>query len=621
MGRSTPHRIGMALIVMAAGLTLAACETRISANATTNAPVNYSHVFVTVEQVWLNTSATAPPDDPNWIKSTLDTPQTLDLVGLTSGTLKEFASQLPVPAGTYNQARLILSDTGGSLISSAQSAGAKFNNEVDYFDSNGTAQAAPLEVPNAAGGVAVAIKLDVKESTEAILAAVGSAGSNTGTNSSFNTGFNTGSNNGFNSGFDDGSGLDNGLTNPNGTNTNTNTTTNPNTTTDTTSTDTTGLGTVTATAAVVLDANRDISRFTFSGQPGFALNANLTGQDLADVGTIRSQIGLGSLTLDPNSNRPDVQVTAEKPSSDGSRNIPVLSAPVRNDGTFVLYPFPMDDDAPTTYDLVIHGPAIQTIIIKSVPVQSGNPNTAATINLNSPALSLAAATFPVNVATTSPLTARGARIGFYQTLNGSGELPYLIEERTVDPISGVFALDQTLPAGDVAVGTFSSNSTFTLSAVTPVEGSGAYKLAASGALFGDGTFGDTVTVPATVTTTATPFNAPTLSIPTNSLSGTITANITIASPGQFDKGVLVVTHDGAIVGTTPLDSILSQPSGTVTVTVPAGDSTTAFDSGTYLAEAWVWTSSNPSDSFVRVPAGALIDLRQAATGTTTLALD
>jgi hypothetical protein len=131
-----------------------------------------------------------------------------------------------------------------------------------------------------------------------------------------------------------------------------------------------------------------------------------------------------------------------------------------------------------------------------------------------------------------------------------------------------------------------------------------------------------VTVPASVTTTATTFNAPTLSIPTSTLSGTITANLTISSPGKFDKGVLVVTHDGAIVGTTSLDAVLSAATGSVTVTpVPAGDGTTAFDGGTYFAEAWVWTSGDPANTFTRVPAGTLIDMRQSATATTALTLD
>src|SRR5262249_43957443 len=157
--------------------------------------------------------------------------------------------------------RLILADTRGSLLDSAKSAGATFNNEVDFFaDSSTTATVAALEVPNVTSGVTIPVKLDVKESQEAILAAIGSAGTNTttGTNTSTTTDTTT-----------------------------TDTTTN---TTDTTSTDTSGLGTVTASAAVIFDATRDIARFLISDATAFALNANLKGQDLSDVGTIRSQV-------------------------------------------------------------------------------------------------------------------------------------------------------------------------------------------------------------------------------------------------------------------------------------------------------------------------------------------
>ncbi len=590
MGWRTEIRIGTALIALGGCLALTACETRISINATANASVQYSHVYVTIEQVWVTANATAGPDDSAWIRSTLDRPQTIDLVGLTSGTLEEFASQLPVPAGTYNQLRLILSDTSASLTSSAQSAGAQFNNEVDYFDSSGTSQRAPLEVPNVTGGVAVPITLDVRTSTDAILAAIGSA------NSSSSSALTSSSSSSSTS------------TTSSGTST---------------ATGTTGLGTVTGTAAIVFDASRDIARFTYSDQPGFALNARLTGQDLANVGTIRSQLSLGALTLDSNTSRPDVQITAEMPSSDGTRNIPVLSAPLRSDGTFVLYPFPMDRDAPTTYDLVIHGPQIQTFIIKSVPVQSGTPSSAATVNFGNAVLVLAADTYLVNIATTSAAP-RGARVGFYQSLNASGELPYLIEERTVDPITGLFALDQTLPADNIAVGTFSSGATLTLTSATPVEGTGAYKLAASGALFGDSAFGDTLTPPTTGTTTTTLFDAPALDLPTGALSGTISVTVNISTPDRYDKGVLVITHDGAIVTTALLDSLLvpAQASGTVTLTsVPAGDGTATFDGGTYYAEAWVWSSSDPSGTFARQPAGTLIDLRTAATASVTLTVN
>jgi hypothetical protein len=213
-------------------------------------------------------------------------------------------------------------------------------------------------------------------------------------------------------------------------------------------------------------------------------------------------------------------------------------------------------------------------------------------------------------------------VGFYQTLNGSDEVPYLIEERTIDPVSGTFAIDQILPADDIAVGTFRSGSSLTLSSTTPVEGTGAYKLAASGALYGDGAFGDTLAAPAAGTTTATTFNGPTLAVPTGSVAGTLDATVSVTTPGRYDKGVLVISHDGAIVTSTALDTLLSQASGTATLgSLPAGDGTTAFAPGTYSAEAWVWSSSDPENTFVRQPATALIDLRNATTATATVTVN
>ena len=612
MVRSTQERIGVTLAALASLALLAGCETRISSSATANAPVQYSHVYVTVSQVWVNASATAGPDDSAWIKATLDAPVTFDLVGLTNGSLQEFASQLPVPTGTYNQLRLFFVDTDATLASSAQSAGAQFNNEVDYFDTANVAQRAKLAVPNVANGVALPIKLDVVTSQDAIFAALGSAGSTTGT---------TNNNSNNNTTTIPACDPSSPLYNPTTCSQQTSTTTTTTTPTSSTGTDASGFGTTTASAAVVFDAGRDLTRFAYSNTVGFALNPRLTGQDLANVGTIRSQLSISALTLDANTSRPDVQVTATTPNSASTRNVPVLSAPLRSDGTFILYPFAMDKDSPTTYDLVIHGPGIQTMIIKSVPVQSGSPTSAATVNLNNVAVATAAATYPANVATASPLATRGARVGFYQTINASGELPYLIEERTVDPVSGLFALDQTLPNDNIAFGTYSSGSTLTLSTSVPTQGTGAYQLAASGAVFGDGDLSGTLTPPAATTTTATTFTAPTLGIPSGASSGTITATVTVASPQKYDKGVVIVTHDGAIVSVMALDSLLvpAQASGTLTISsVPAGTGSATFDAGTYYAEVWVWNSSDASGSFSRQPATALIDLR--ATDTTSLAL-
>src|SRR5262245_1464049 len=151
-----------ATALMALGtLALVGCNSRVSSSATANVPVQFSHVWVTVNEVWVNQSATAAPEDAGWLKFPLSSPQTLDLVSLTAGAAAEFADGLPVPTGTYNQMRLLLRDTDGTLVSSAQSAGATFNNQVNYFDSSGTAQVAPLAVVNPAQGVGISVVLNV----------------------------------------------------------------------------------------------------------------------------------------------------------------------------------------------------------------------------------------------------------------------------------------------------------------------------------------------------------------------------------------------------------------------------------------------------------------------------
>ncbi|HEV7715372.1 MAG TPA: DUF4382 domain-containing protein, partial [Steroidobacteraceae bacterium] len=146
LGKRALPALGALLLALA----FAGCDSRVNTSATANVGVQYSHVWVTVQEVWVHASATAAPEDAGWLKFPLKTPQTLDLVGLTNGALSDYANGLKVPTGTYNQMRLVLSDTSANLESAAQTAGAQFNNEVDYFDTNGTAVAAPLEVVNPA---------------------------------------------------------------------------------------------------------------------------------------------------------------------------------------------------------------------------------------------------------------------------------------------------------------------------------------------------------------------------------------------------------------------------------------------------------------------------------------
>lgn len=77
--------------------------------ALTDAPSCYQHVYVTVQKVRVNQSATAGDQDGGWSDLTLATPQRIDLVTLGNGVLQDLGT-MPLPAGHYTQVRLVLAD-------------------------------------------------------------------------------------------------------------------------------------------------------------------------------------------------------------------------------------------------------------------------------------------------------------------------------------------------------------------------------------------------------------------------------------------------------------------------------------------------------------------------------
>jgi hypothetical protein len=83
--------------------------------ALTDAPAcGYDHVWVTVEKIGVNASATASDTDPGWTDLTLATPQRIDLLTLTNGVMQTLGS-VPLAAGHYSQVRLVLaSNTPGA---------------------------------------------------------------------------------------------------------------------------------------------------------------------------------------------------------------------------------------------------------------------------------------------------------------------------------------------------------------------------------------------------------------------------------------------------------------------------------------------------------------------------
>ena len=117
--RQTPFTLstrGLLLTSAVSATLLAACGGSGSSASTgtlklamTDSPgCGYDHVYVTVTKIRVHQSASAASTDSGWREITVASPQKIDLLSLTNGALQELG-QLPLPAGRYEQVRLVLS--------------------------------------------------------------------------------------------------------------------------------------------------------------------------------------------------------------------------------------------------------------------------------------------------------------------------------------------------------------------------------------------------------------------------------------------------------------------------------------------------------------------------------
>jgi hypothetical protein len=351
-----------------------------------------------------------------------------------------------------------------------------------------------------------------------------------------------------------------------------------------------------------VDGAKDLVPFAYSNLTGMLLNPHVTAYDQAASGAIQGTLDVTGLTSVSSTG---IQVTAESLSADGTRHIAVNSAPVSSGGTFTLYPLSTSSSSATSYDLVIHGPGIATIIVKGVTVNVGAPSTTTPVNIGTLTPQASTSTFTVSLNTTTPLPA-GALVGFYQTLPGSSEVPYLIDEQPIDPFSRTFASPQsptlatqtTIPTtsqpistSSISYGTFTSGSTVTLASAAPTEGTSTYRVAGTAPLFTDGAL--TATVSPTVTTVA----VPTLAAASGAALDSATFTISKTTAGKYNKGELILSHDGAIVATASLDTILQATSATGTLTIsglPGGSAAGQFASGLYYVSVRTWNTTTLS---------------------------
>jgi hypothetical protein len=599
-----------AAALIAASCLLAACSARTEVSLSGNTPAQYSHVYITTQEVWFNTSSTAGPDDSGWQKFPLSSPTTVDLVADEDGTLGTISSNVNLLAGTYSQIRLIPLDPTAALAASASGLGALYNAEADYIDSTGTTQQQPLELLNPDKGIGIQASLKVP---------IGSVGASALGGTSTTSGAL-------------------GTTDATSTTGTTDATTGVTTAGATTTSATTGSTTTTiASFSVNMDGNQDLVPFSYSAAatPGILLSSHAGAFDLSQVGGISGTLTLTNLPT-ASTGVPIIQASAETLSADGTRHEIVLSTAVHSDGTFLLYPLPTSSSTPVLYDVVIHGAGIATIIIKGVEVTLGTNATAlsaATIpstdsntdtsTVSAPSLSTvsigtlvprAATTYTANVATAAAsLLPAGALVGFYQTLGSKGEVPYVIESSPIDPFNQDLYNAQTLSTGTIDSGSYvSSGETITVLSAAPAQGAGGYTVAGTAANYSGGALTPTVTPPATGTASVT---IPGLTLASGANTGSVVAVVTPATAGKYDQGVLLVSHEGALVASVPLDSVLAQ-GGNVTAIVPAGTA-----SSYYYLSVRVWSSRNAAGTLARQWYPSIADLRSSSSQSIPLTIN
>jgi hypothetical protein len=594
---------GGALLALCAAFS--GCSSRTNVSATGSTPSQFTHVFITTQEVWFNTKQNASPDDSGWGKFPLKNPVTIDLITESNGTLGEIADDLRIAPGTYNSILLMPLDWTATPSASATAIGATYNSEADYVDAGGVTRQVPLVLPNPEKGFLIpgaSLKVPVGK------VGVGGIGTGSTTSTTNNT-----------------------TTNLFGT-----TTTTPTTTTPTTSTSST---TTTVSFATSFDGNRDLHLFCYANATagscaqsatgattgtatGAILSANPTATDLSTTGGITGTLTLTSATLlnlNSVSGRVAIQASAESLSADGTHHVIVASAPVQTDGTFTIYPLQSNSSTPTAYDVVIHGPTIATIIIKNVSVTTTTPSlTGAAATTGSVAtttatgavsigtfIPTAASAFVANITPTATASLPpGAAVTFYQTIPASNEVPYAIDEVGIDPLNLNLQTAEQLSNGPIQSGTYaSSGSAITVTSATATEttnakGAAAYRVGATAPLYADGTLSFSTMVvsnaaslvPASSATTApTPVAVavPSLGPANSSAVGSIVAAITVPA-GSYMGGELIVSHDGAIVGAGSIaSSTLLNGTGSVTVNgLPSGDV------GNYYLSVILWTSSS-----------------------------
>jgi hypothetical protein len=340
--------------------------------------------------------------------------------------------------------------------------------------------------------------------------------------------------------------------------------------------------------AVDFDASHDTVKAVNGLNPEFILMPKLAHFDLDNAGAIAGQIDAAGITY----GRFNFIIKAEELSSDGTYHVVRRATTIKSDGTFVLYPLPAGSSG-KTYDILLRGQNVDTVIIKGVPVTKGTtPQNPTQISANKIPMNYDNNEFTVNLS--RPMSPTGSWLSFYQTLSTTGELPYEIRFRRVNPYTGKFEDPIELSTGPIYVGTYNNGGSVSLIAQTPAEGLGGYGVSFDAYQF-TRTYADSLITGTAGTNVDIPppkklYVAEGLSA--NTLSGSL--NVPTPNLG-LDRGYIVASRHGLIIdtidaGTTDPGTGIMANGGLYSFTLPGGSSSSPLPGAFYTLHALGWKS-------------------------------
>ena len=526
----------------------------------------FQHVWVTVTAVSFHTdpNATWSASDATWQTTTLAAPVTIDLASLNNGSLNsQVFAGLTLPAGSYQQIRLFLDSAQSTLAASALATSDSTGAALQWNDQ--------VEYLSSTGAVTEA-PLEIAYPVQGIQL-VGS----------FNV--------------TQGGTLD---------------------------------------IAVDFDLEHDVVAFNHDSMTYFTMRPDLRYFNLPQSAAITGQVDPSKLCasvqaqFSQTSAAPcayNVIVKAEHLTADGSRHAVYRETMVNPaTGDFTLYPLATQDasgNAISSYDIVIRGRNMETLLVTGVPVTAGtvpggSGGTAPTsVQSGAIGLTLNAGEYTAQFATAlAPLTS-GYAI-FQQTLPGSGAVPYEIRWRNTDPFTGYFRNPIALQgsSSSLHVGPYNSGNSIAFTPVTPAEGAGAFTVADNEAAYytlSPGTVMQPPTAPAT-TQTFTP-QLPTLD--SGILTGSVNVTLDFSGLAIDNECEFVIERFATIINSYDCNALLvdNTPESFTVGNLPAGSTSDPVAGAYYYAYVRLWEAGHGRATRLVVPLPGMIDLRETTSTT------